>query len=71
MFLKFQGYGLYTMEDVKVSHEGKVLTRGPSTYKIPSADDVPRRFNVKLLKGSSNKKGIFSSKVKKSELSER
>jgi len=58
-----QGYGLFTMEELKVSSKGVVYTRGPGTYKIPSADDVPREFNVKLLKGSSNKKAIFSSKA--------
>lgn len=64
-FPKFvlKGYGLYTMEEFKYSPTGVVYTRGPGTYKIPSIDDVPREFNVKLLKGSSNPNGIFSSKV--------
>lgn len=64
----FQGYGLFTMEELKVSSQGVVLTRGPGTYKIPSANDIPRQFNVKLLKGSSNKRAIFSSKVQSSFL---
>lgn len=51
------------MEEVKIRPDGTRLTRGPGTYKIPSADDVPRKFNVKLLKGSSNPNTIFSSKV--------
>lgn len=48
---------------MKYSPTGVVYTRGPGTYKIPSADDVPREFNVKLLKNSSNPNAIFSSKV--------
>lgn len=58
-----QGYGLYTMEEIRIRPDGTRLTRGPGNYKIPSADDAPRHFNVKLLKGSSNKSAIFSSKA--------
>uniref|UniRef100_A0A0N5AMQ3 xanthine dehydrogenase n=1 Tax=Syphacia muris TaxID=451379 RepID=A0A0N5AMQ3_9BILA len=58
-----QGYGLYTMEELKVRPNGVRLTRGPGNYKIPTADDAPREFNVKLLKGSSNPGTIFSSKA--------
>ncbi|KHJ92816.1 hypothetical protein OESDEN_07284 [Oesophagostomum dentatum] len=58
-----QGYGLFTMEEIKIRPDGTRLTRGPGTYKIPTADDAPRHFNVRLLKGSSNKRGIFSSKA--------
>ncbi|WKY06780.1 hypothetical protein Q1695_006737 [Nippostrongylus brasiliensis] len=58
-----QGYGLFTMEEIKIRPDGVRLTRGPGVYKIPSADDAPRHFNVRLLKGSSNRMGIFSSKA--------
>ncbi|TMS38408.1 hypothetical protein L596_005140 [Steinernema carpocapsae] len=58
-----QGYGLFTMEEIKIRPNGIRLTRGPGNYKIPSADDAPRQFHVKLIKGSSNKMGIFSSKA--------
>lgn len=51
------------MEELKVRPDGTRLTRGPGVYKIPSADDAPRQFHVKLLAGSSNKSSIFSSKV--------
>ncbi|KAI6200324.1 Ferredoxin [Aphelenchoides besseyi] len=58
-----QGYGLFTMEEIKLKPDGMRLTRGPGNYKIPCADDAPRHFNVKLLKGSSNNRAIFSSKA--------
>lgn len=58
-----QGYGLFTMEEIKIRPDGIRLTRGPGAYKIPSADDAPRSFNVRLLKGSSNRVAIFSSKA--------
>jgi hypothetical protein len=64
VFILFKGYGLFTMEELKIRPDGTRLTRGPSTYKIPTADDAPKHFHVKLLKGSSNPYGIFSSKVR-------
>ena len=51
------------MEEIKVRPDGIRLTRGPGNYKIPTADDAPRHFNVELLRGSSNKSAIFSSKA--------
>ncbi|PAV81283.1 hypothetical protein WR25_02114 isoform B [Diploscapter pachys] len=60
-----QGYGLFTMEQIKIRGDGTRLTRGPGTYKIPTADDAPRAFHVYLLQGSSNKMAIFSSKVER------
>ncbi|CAJ0935919.1 unnamed protein product, partial [Mesorhabditis belari] len=58
-----QGYGLFTMEEIRVRPNGIRLSRGPGVYKIPSADDVPRDFHVSLLKGSSNPHAIFASKA--------
>uniref|UniRef100_A0A8C2D3U2 Aldehyde oxidase 6 n=1 Tax=Cyprinus carpio TaxID=7962 RepID=A0A8C2D3U2_CYPCA len=57
-----QGLGLYTMEELKFSPSGVLYTRGPSQYKIPSFCDVPLKFNVYLLAGSSNPHAIYSSK---------
>jgi len=34
--------------------DGSTHTRGPGTYKIPSADDAPSDFRVSLLRGSRN-----------------
>ena len=47
-----QGYGLFVLEQMIHSPDGVLLTRGPSTYNIPSFDDMPSQFNVTLLKGS-------------------
>lgn len=58
-----QGYGLFTMEEMVYSPTGTVLSRGPGVYKIPSFTNIPREFNVSLLKGSSNPRAVFSSKV--------
>lgn len=59
-----QGYGLFTMEELVVSPNGTLFSRGPSTYKIPSFTDIPREFNVSLLRGAPNPRAIYSSKVK-------
>ncbi|XP_051979767.1 aldehyde oxidase 6 [Xyrauchen texanus] len=57
-----QGLGLYTMEEIKFSPSGVLYTRGPGQYKIPAFCDVPLKFNVYLLAGSSNPLAIYSSK---------
>ncbi|ESO07509.1 hypothetical protein HELRODRAFT_110470 [Helobdella robusta] len=58
-----QGFGLYTMEDLKYSCDGRLLMNGPGVYKIPSVCDTPRIFNVTLLKNSKNLKAVYSSKA--------
>ena len=51
------------MEQQKVSPKGYMFTRGPSNYKIPGFGDIPVELNVSLLKGSVNKRAVYSSKV--------
>ncbi|XP_068632331.1 xanthine dehydrogenase-like [Battus philenor] len=58
-----QGYGFFTMEEMLFSPNGEVLTRGPGTYKIPGFSDIPKEFNVSLLKGAPNPRAVYSSKA--------
>lgn len=58
-----QGYGLFTMEELLYSPSGQMLTKGPGMYKIPSMGDIPRQFNVSLLRGAPQTKAVYSSKV--------
>lgn len=58
-----QGYGLYTMEEILYFPNGKQQTVGPSTYKIPTLNDIPKEFNVSLLTDTPNTRAICSSKV--------
>lgn len=58
-----QGLGLFTLEEPLFSTSGQVITRGPSNYKIPSADDIPEEFNVSLLRGAPNPHAVYSSKA--------
>ena len=41
-----QGLGWLTTEELVWGQDGKLLTRGASTYKIPTAADIPEHFNV-------------------------
>ncbi|XP_021947177.1 xanthine dehydrogenase/oxidase [Folsomia candida] len=58
-----QGYGLYTLEELRYSPQGHLLTKGPGMYKLPGFGDIPEEFNVSLLRGAPNAKAVFSSKA--------
>ncbi|CAL1409557.1 unnamed protein product [Linum trigynum] len=65
-----QGLGWAALEELKWGDEahkwippGCLYTCGPGSYKIPSLNDVPFKFNVSLLKGHPNVKAIHSSKA--------
>ena len=58
-----QGMGWLTMEECIWDKKGKLLTHGPSTYKIPVAGDVPEHFNVALFDGKNLKPTPFNSKA--------
>jgi xanthine dehydrogenase large subunit len=59
-----QGMGWLTMEEL-VWHptSGKLTTHAPSTYKIPTANDCPPVFNVKLYEGQNLEDSIHRSKA--------
>jgi xanthine dehydrogenase/oxidase len=66
-----QGVGWSTMEEVVYADDehtwirprARVFTTGPGTYKIPSFNDVPERFNVSLLENVDNPFAVHSSKA--------
>lgn len=58
------GMGLCTMEEVLIDPKsGKLLSDSTWTYKIPTAADIPRNFNVTFLKDSPNIRSVMSSKA--------
>lgn len=59
-----QGMGWLTTEEL-VWHPGtgKLTTHAPSTYKIPTANDCPPVFNVKLYDGQNAEDSIHRSKA--------
>jgi xanthine dehydrogenase large subunit len=58
-----QGMGWLTMEECIWDKKGKLLTHGPSTYKIPVAGDIPEHFNVSLFDNANLKPTPFNSKA--------
>jgi len=58
-----QGMGWLTTEELHVDQSGRLLTHGPSTYKIPAAGDVPLDFRVDLLENAPNPKVVRGSKA--------
>ena len=59
-----QGAGWLTHEELMWSDEGRLMTDGPATYKIPAIGDAPGEFNVELLEGAPNDVAtVFRSKA--------
>ncbi len=59
-----QGMGWLTTEELVYSAEGRLLTTGPATYKIPAVSDKPPDFRVQLLPESPNREAtVFHSKA--------
>ncbi len=59
-----QGMGWVTMEELWWNDSGRLMTHGPSTYKIPGSRDVPTVFNVHILDDAPNRvPTIFRSKA--------
>jgi xanthine dehydrogenase large subunit len=49
-----QGLGWLTMEELWWDDRGRLRTHAPSTYKIPTARDLPPDFRVQLVHGRAN-----------------
>jgi xanthine dehydrogenase large subunit len=58
-----QGMGWVTTENLVYAKNGALLTHAPSTYKIPSIQDIPRTLNIDFLENDSNSKNIQGSKA--------
>jgi xanthine dehydrogenase large subunit len=59
-----QGQGWLTSEELVWDAAGRLMTHGPSTYKIPGSRDVAPVFNVHLLDDAPNRvPTIFRSKA--------
>ena len=59
-----QGVGWLTSEELWWDAKGRLMTHAPSTYKIPTAQDWPRVFNVDLIPWGQNREdSIYRSKA--------
>jgi xanthine dehydrogenase large subunit len=56
--------GWLTTEELVFDREGRLLTHAPSTYKIPTASDVPADFRVSFWNSPGNREDtIYRSKA--------
>ena len=55
-----QGQGWLTMEEVNWKPNGQITTVSPSTYKIPAASDIPKKFNIEIFKNGKNKENVVN-----------
>jgi len=58
-----QGLGWLTCEELVWDPRGRLLTHGPSTYKIPAVGDAPEDFRVSLLSSAAQDSVIHGSKA--------
>ena len=59
-----QGVGWLTCEELVWSEQGKLLTSGPASYKIPAVADMPQDLRVQLVENRKNPEDtVFHSKA--------
>lgn len=58
-----QGLGWVTNESLYYNKNGALISHSPSTYKIPSIHDIPRIFNIDLIKNQNNTINIRGTKA--------
>lgn len=58
-----QGMGWLTTEQLVWNDKGLLTTHAPSTYKIPTAGDVPEHFRVSLWPEPNREDNVFGSKA--------
>ncbi|MFO1311468.1 MAG: xanthine dehydrogenase molybdopterin binding subunit [Burkholderiales bacterium] len=58
-----QGWGWLAMEELWWNDKGELKTHAPSTYKIPTAHDVPRHFKVDFFDEPNREETIYRSKA--------
>ncbi|PKH26603.1 xanthine dehydrogenase molybdopterin binding subunit [Enterobacterales bacterium CwR94] len=59
-----QGMGWLTSEELVWNQEGRLMTDGPASYKIPAIADVPEDLRVRLVENRKNpQQTVFHSKA--------
>jgi xanthine dehydrogenase large subunit len=58
-----QGVGWLTTEELVWDRQGRLLTHAPSTYKIPTAGDLPARFRIDLWDEPNREDNVHGSKA--------
>src|SRR5258708_13291911 len=57
-----QGLGWLTLEELVWNKEGRLMTNGASTYKLPSWSELPGEFNVNFLERATEPGVVFGTK---------
>jgi len=58
-----QGMGWLTTEELWWNGDGRLMTHAPSTYKIPTVNDMPADFRVRLFENRNAEDSIHRSKA--------
>jgi xanthine dehydrogenase large subunit len=58
-----QGLGWLTTEELVWNAKGELLTKGASTYKIPTAADMPAQLNIQLWHEANREDNVGGSKA--------
>ncbi|MEO8509247.1 MAG: xanthine dehydrogenase molybdopterin binding subunit, partial [Betaproteobacteria bacterium] len=58
-----QGWGWLALEELWWNDKGELKTHAPSTYKIPTAHDVPAHFRVDFFDAPNREETIYRSKA--------
>ena len=58
-----QGMGWLTLEELVWDGQGRLMTNGASTYKLPAWSELPREFNVEFLTRAAEPGVVYGSKA--------
>ncbi len=58
-----QGMGWLTTEELSWDDNGRLISNGPASYKIPTAADMPKEFNTRLFDRPNAEETIYNSKA--------
>jgi len=58
-----QGVGWLTLEELIWDANGRLMTNGASTYKLPAWSEMPEKFNVEFLERAAEPGVVFGSKA--------
>jgi len=58
-----QGQGWVSLEKLCYSPKGELLSHSPTTYKIPSIQDMPREFNIDFIENDTTTMNVRRSKA--------
>ncbi|MCD7452729.1 aryl-alcohol oxidase 2 [Datura stramonium] len=58
-----QGIGFFMLEEYLTNTDGLVVSDSTWTYKIPTIDTIPKKFNVQVLNSGHHEKRVLSSKA--------